>query len=104
MLNNNVLSMLGLASRARKITSGETLIHDIRNKKVHYVIIADDASDNTKKKIIDKCNFYKVDYVIEGSIDDLSIAVGKFNRVAVGILDKGFATSIKTKIGGWYYG
>ena len=97
---NNVLSLLGLASRARKITSGETLIHDIRNKKVYFVIIAADASDNTKKKIIDKCNFYKTDYVVDGSSDDLSAAVGKYNRVAVGILDKGFAASIKSKIGG----
>ncbi len=100
MQNNDIYSLLGLVSRARKLTSGETLIHDIRSRKVHFVIIANDASDNTKKKIIDKCLFYKIDYVIYGSIDDLSISVGKYNRVAVGILDKGFAASIKTKIGG----
>ncbi len=100
MLSKDIMSLLGLVSRARKITSGETLIHDIRAKKVYFVIIAADASDNTKKKITDKCHFYKVDYVIDGSIDDLSIAVGKYNRVAVGILDKGFAASVKNKIGG----
>ncbi len=99
MLNKDILSLLGLAARARKITSGESLINDIRSNKVKYVIIASDASDNTKKKITDKCIYYKVDYLVASTIDDLSNAVGKY-RVAIGVLDKGFANKIKMKIGG----
>ena len=52
---NNFLSLLGLASRARKIVTGETLIKKIRTNAIYLVIIASDASDNTKKKFIDKC-------------------------------------------------
>ena len=51
---NNFLSLLGLASRARKIVTGETLIKKIRTNAIYLVIIASDASDNTKKKFIDK--------------------------------------------------
>ena len=52
---NNYLNTLGLAARARKIVTGETLITKIRSNEVEFVIIASDASDNTKKKITDKC-------------------------------------------------
>ena len=101
---NNFLNMLGLASRARKIITGETLIKKIRSNEVDYVIIASDASDNTKKKIIDKCTSYNVEYVVTSSIDELSKAVGKNNRVALGIQNAGFAKNLKEKIGGWNYG
>lgn len=99
-MTNNVYSLLGLASRARKIVSGETLIMNIRNKNVSYVIIAEDASDNTKKKISDKCKSFDVQYSIEGSSDELSKAIGKHNRMAIGIMDVGFAKKIKEQIGG----
>lgn len=97
---NNYLNTLGLAARARKIVTGETLITKIRSNEVEFVIIASDASDNTKKKITDKCTSYKVEYVIAYTIDELSSAIGKKNRVALGIQDTGFAKILKEKIGG----
>lgn len=100
MLNKDVLSLLGLASRARKISTGDILLKDIRSHKVNLVIIASDASDNTKKKYKDKCSYYGVDYFIDGCVDDLSQAIGKINRVAIGITDKGFSDKIKSKLGG----
>ena len=97
---SNFLNTLGLASRARKIVTGEPLINKIRSNEVHFVIIATDASDNTKKKLTDKCTSYNVDYIITSNIDELSKAVGKNNRVALGIQDAGFAKNLKEKIGG----
>ena len=95
MQMNNFLNTLGLASRARKIVTGETLINKIRSNGVYFVVIASDASDNSKKKITDKCTSYNVDYISE-----LSKAIGKNNRVALGITDRGFAKNLKEKIGG----
>lgn len=60
---NNFLSLLGLASRARKIVTGETLIKKIRTNAIYLVIIASDASDNTKKKFIDKCTSYNLSLI-----------------------------------------
>lgn len=97
---NSYLNTLGLAARARKIVTGETLITKIRSNEVDFVIIASDASDNSKKKITDKCSSYKVDYVIASTIEELSSAIGKKNRVAFGIQDAGFARLLKEKIGG----
>ena len=95
---NNFLSLLGLASRARKIVTGETLIKKIRTNAIYLVIIA--SSDNTKKKFIDKCTSYNVDYIVTSSREELSSAIGKNNRVALGIQDAGFAKSLKEKTGG----
>ncbi len=100
MLNDSVLSLLGLASRARMISSGDILLNDIRKKKVSLVLVAQDASDNTKKKYTDKCSYYQIDIRIIGKIDELSHAIGKNNRVAIGIKNDGFANKIKSKLGG----
>lgn len=97
MLDKNKASLLGLAMRARKIVTGDVLLKNIRQQKVFFVLIAEDASENTKKKYVDKCTYYHIDYQIHGKIDDISRAVGKENRVALGILDKGFANKIKSK-------
>ncbi len=100
MLTREVISLLGLAFRARKLSFGEVLLKDIRANKVFFVMIAEDASDNTKKKYTDKCRYYHIDCKIIGHVDELSKAIGKDNRVAIGIKDKGFANKIKSKLGG----
>lgn len=100
MLNHEMMSILGLCARARQLSSGSTLLNDIRSHKVKFVIVAKDASDNTKKRITDKCHYYCIDYMIIGDADSISKAIGKNNRVALGILDKGFADKIKSKLGG----
>lgn len=55
--------LLGLANRARKVVSGEDLvIKEIRNARAKLVLLTEDASSNTAKKVTDKCNYYKVPY------------------------------------------
>ena len=100
MYSKDIYSFVGLMARARQLSSGSQLIEHIRKRLVYFVIICEDASDNTKKKIIDKCNYYHIDYCIALYSDDLSLAIGKDNRVAIGIMDKGFADKIKSKLGG----
>ena len=100
-MNKNYLNILGLANAARKIVSGETLFKNIKKKKVCLVLIAANASENTKKKLTDKCHYYDVQYyIIDVESDVLAKAIGKENRVAVGVVDQGFAKKIKEIIGG----
>ncbi|RCK10940.1 DUF448 domain-containing protein [Bacillus licheniformis] len=55
------LSLLGLANRARKVVSGEDLVvKEIRHSRAKLVLLADDASANTEKKVTDKCRHYDV--------------------------------------------
>ena len=50
-----ILNLLGLAMRAGKLVTGEELtLKDIRANKAKFVFVAQDASENTRKKIKDK--------------------------------------------------
>lgn len=93
---NRVDNILGLAMRARKLSMGDTLIEDIRKKNAKLVVICMDASENTKKKLTDKCTFYKVNYVFIDNSVQLNAAIGTFNYMAVGVLEEGFAKKIET--------
>lgn len=89
-----VLNLLGLAQRAGKLVSGdETVVKNIRQKKVKLVLVCQDASDNTKKKISDKCQFYQVRYIEAFTSEELSHALGK-KRYVCGLTESGFAKKI----------
>lgn len=96
-MNKSYLNLLGIAYRARKCTLGEDLIiKDIQNKKAKIVLIANDISDKTKKKMIDKCTTYEVDYIVVDDRETLGQAMGKSDRVAIAITDYGFAKKFRT--------
>lgn len=82
-----------MATRARAIALGEAVIKAIQAKKTYLIIIADDCGNNMKKKLLDKCQFYNIPYIFI-SASELEKAIGKENRKAVAILEKGFAISI----------
>lgn len=89
------MSLLGLANRARKVISGEELvIKEVRNGKAKIVILSQDASDNTRKKISDKCRYYKVPLVSVDNRYSLGQAIGKEARVVVALADNGFAKKL----------
>lgn len=99
MLNKDVLNLLGLAMRSRNIVTGEGVMNSIRNQSAKLVLIASDASDNTKKQLVDKCTHYQIEYVIVENSEIMSQAIGKNNRMALAVVDKNFASKIKGKIG-----
>lgn len=97
-MNNNIEkihSLLGLAMRAGKLVSGEdgTML-DLKKGKLNLVIVAEDASNNTKKLFKDKSSFRKVDYIELSTKNDLGISIGKDSRAVIGIKDIGFANKI----------
>ena len=95
MNNNKVLSYVGLATKAGKIASGEFLTEkSVKERKAYLVIVADDASDNTKKMFTNMCTHYNVPiYFMEDKVA-LGHAMGKQFRASLAILDKGFADAI----------
>jgi len=97
MSEKQALNLLGLAYRARKVSSGiDTILRDIQRGKVHILLIATDVRKNTKKQLIDKCTHYDVPYIEFANRNELGKAIGKRARVAVGILDVGFARKFQT--------
>lgn len=90
------MSLLGLANRARKVVSGEELvIKEVRQQKVKLVLLSQDASGNTTKKVTDKCKSYHVPVAFVLDRYTLGKAIGKDARVVVGITDSGFAAKLK---------
>lgn len=93
------MSLLGLANRARKIVSGEELvIKEVRGVRAKLVLLSQDASANTTKKVQDKCRTYKVPVVTVQDRFLLGHAIGKDARVVVAITDSGFAAKLKTML------
>ncbi len=96
MSSNQWMQLLGLANRARKIISGEDLvIKEIRKGRVKLVLMAADASQNTAKRITDKCKSYETPYKIVENRFLLGQSIGKEARVVVAVLDGGFANKLK---------
>ncbi|MDN6195021.1 MAG: ribosomal L7Ae/L30e/S12e/Gadd45 family protein [Atopostipes suicloacalis] len=89
------LNLLGLALAAGKLESGsESVLVAIRNQSAKLVIIANDASSNTKKQFLNKCDYYKIPSQILFSSDEISSAIGK-ERTVCAFTDNGFAQSFK---------
>lgn len=91
-----VLNLLGLAQRAGKVISGEDLVvKAIQKQSVGLVFLADDASPNLKKKVLDKSQFYQVTVSTVFQTLELSTAIGKPRKV-VAIADAGFSKKMRT--------
>lgn len=96
---DKVLSLIGLAMKAGRCISGEVMTEsEIKSGKARLVIVASDASDNTKKKFRDMCKFYRVPICFYGDKDTLGHAMGKEFRASLAILDEGFADGIRKEL------
>ncbi|WP_202077164.1 ribosomal L7Ae/L30e/S12e/Gadd45 family protein [Caldalkalibacillus salinus] len=94
-MNPRFYQLLGLAMRAGKLVSGEEpVLNAVRHGRVALICIAGDASSNTLKKTKDKATYYGVDNIIVSSRQELGNAIGKAERVVVGVTDVGFAKQL----------
>ncbi len=92
---DKVLSLTGLAAKAGKLASGEFCTEgEVKSGRASLVIVAEDASGNTKKKFQNMCEFYQVPIRFYEKKEVLGHAIGKEFRASVAILDEGFARSI----------
>lgn len=92
MRNDKFYRMLGLAKRAGKVVSGEGGVSDnIRNGKAKLVIVAEDASENTKKKFRNSCDYYSVFYLECDDRFKAGQSIGKSFAVVLAVCDKNFA-------------
>ncbi|MDU9417529.1 ribosomal L7Ae/L30e/S12e/Gadd45 family protein [Staphylococcus lloydii] len=99
MMKEKIVNFLGLAMRAGKVKTGESvIINEIKKHRIQLVIIAEDASENTKKVIQNKCESYHISFRIFGTRSELGQALGKVERVNVGITDQGFAKKLLSMI------
>lgn len=94
--SSKALSLVSLATKAGKTASGEFCTErEVKTGMAELVIVAEDASDNTKKKFKNMCNFYEVPIYFYGDKDTLGHAMGKEFRASLAVLDEGFAKGIR---------
>ena len=92
---DKVYGLIGLAKRAGRIAGGEfQCTGAIKDGSAELVILACDASENTKKKIMNSCEFYKVLCIEYGTKDEHGRYTGGSDRAVITIKDKGFTDAI----------
>ena len=85
-----ILNNLGLCLRSGNLIIGEEpVVNAIREGKVCYIFLASDTGPNTKKKILDKSQFYGVEVNNDFDTFSLSQALGKGNVKVIGLKTKG---------------
>lgn len=95
MKNNKVLGLLGLATRAGKVQSGEfSTDKAVKAGKAALVLVSKDSSENTRKQFKNQCAYYKVPYFEFGDKEELGRAMGKEMRASLAVVDAGFADAI----------
>lgn len=96
MSQNKVLSLIGLATKAGKTTGGEfSTEKSVKTGYARLVIVSAEASENTKKKFRNMCDYYHVPIHFYGTKNELGKAMGKEFRASLAVQDEGFAKAIE---------
>lgn len=96
---DKVLSMLGMAKKAGHLCAGETATETaVKEYEARLVVIAADASDNTKKHFNDMCIYRDIPIRIYGTKEELGRAIGADYRSNIAITDEGLAAAIVKRI------
>lgn len=91
-----MMSLLSLATKAGYVASGEfSTEKSVKEGKAFLVIVAEDASDNTKKMFRNMCTFYDVPIYFKCEKTELGHAIGKEFRASLVINNEGMAKSIE---------
>ena len=99
-MSDHRLSLLGLAARAGAVQSGGFLTEKaVQQGSAVFVIIAEDASANTRKKIQDKRTYYHVPFAICETQDILGHKIGKESRSCVAVTDVNFGRQLAKGFG-----
>ena len=63
MTEQKIETYMGLCRAAGGVVTGfDLVLGEVRRRRAVFVLIADDASERTRKQLTDKCNYYKVKY------------------------------------------
>lgn len=98
-------SLLGFAQRAGRVASGEVAVEQaVRHKKAALVIVAADASVNSKEKTEALCMHHSVPTCQALTREQLGLAIGRSPRASVAVLDPGFARALTEALRGEEHG
>lgn len=102
----DLLGAIGLCRGAGKAVVGVPMVCELlrkqrkggRNDEI-MVIEASDTSENTSKRLRDKCSHYNTEHIkINSSCEELGRALGKSAVAAVAVTDGNFCRLIRKKL------
>lgn len=95
MNRHKVFGMISLSAKAGKMGSGEfTVEKAVKSKKARLVLVAGDASANTRNRFQNMCAYYQVPCYLFATKEQLGRAVGKEFRASLVCLDENLAKAI----------
>ena len=87
-MNKKIISYLGFAKKSGNLMAGvNTCTFALSKKKVKLMILAEDISENSEKKIMKEIRKHGVKYVKYGTSEEMSHAVGSVGRNVFAICD-----------------
>jgi len=93
-LTPKIIALLGMARRAGKVSSGESQVEAfLKKKKGNLLLIAAD-SPGANTKFSRWAKDINIPVLMDGSKQELGLAIGLSPRSIVLIMDKGFADAI----------
>ena len=90
--------MLGIATKAGKTVTGEISTEKVKEGSAYLVVVAGDASNNTKKKFRNMCDYYQVTIKVFADKNSLGNACGKEFRASLAVTDEGLANAVIKQI------
>jgi ribosomal protein L7Ae-like RNA K-turn-binding protein len=95
MQNNKITTYLGLAARARTMKAGEeAVLAALKHKNARLLVIAENASENAKKRWRFRAESFQVPYIIFGTQEELGRAIGSSFKTIVAVCDPNLAQAI----------
>ena len=100
-MTTKALGLIGIATKAGKITIGtEAVLERIEKKKTYLVIMAKDASNKAKENMGYACKKNGIHFLQFESVEALSHWVGKSNKSVICINEKNLGEEIYKIISG----
>ena len=94
-MRDRILSLLGIAAKAGRLKSGEFASEKaIKSGNAFLVVVAADASENTKKHFTDMCSYRNIPLYKYGTKEELGRCTGKESRAVIAVTDEGLGNSL----------
>ena len=98
-MHDRIYSFLGLIQKSGLVSSGDdTVQRDIKKHSCKLLVIADDTSENTRKRFESMAKHHGVEYIYFGNKEDLGHSIGKGERAVISIRDGNLAKGLLTKL------
>ena len=100
-MENKILNLLGLATRAGNIVFGSNACENaLKMNKIKMLVVAKEASEKTKKNYKFYAEKYNIPIIFIGTIEELSKVIGQKNKAIIGIKDINIVNGIQKLING----